>query len=135
MGKVDQGVVTLWVACHVFKKPLRYIGFGGTGKQVRDVLHIDDLCRGALFNVGGGRAVSVSLAELTTLCRSVTGHTIPIGTIPENRAADVPLYVTDNSAIEERLGWRPRRPTEQVIEDVHAWIKAHARALEPILAG
>jgi CDP-paratose 2-epimerase len=148
MGKVDQGVVTLWVACHVFKKSLRYIGFGGTGKQVRDVLHIDDLCdligaqidqlealRGALFNVGGGRAVSVSLAELTTLCRSVTGHTIPIGTIPENRAADVPLYVTDNAAIEGRLGWRPRRPTEQVIEDVHAWIKAHAGALEPILVG
>ena len=44
MGKVDQGVVSLWVLRHYFGKPLSYIGYGGTGKQVRDVLHVDDLC-------------------------------------------------------------------------------------------
>ena len=43
MGKVDQGVITLWVARHVFGCPLRYIGFGGQGKQVRDLLHVEDL--------------------------------------------------------------------------------------------
>ena len=40
MGKVDQGVVALWVARHHFGKPLRYTGFGGEGKQVRDLLRI-----------------------------------------------------------------------------------------------
>src|ERR1700687_5441384 len=43
MGKVDQGVMVLWVASHLFGRGLGYIGFGGQGKQVRDVLHIDDL--------------------------------------------------------------------------------------------
>src|SRR5438477_348415 len=67
MGKVDQGFVALWVARHLFEGRLSYIGFGGSGKQVRDVLHVDDLCDlvtrqiarlddvgGEVFNVGGG---------------------------------------------------------------------------------
>jgi CDP-paratose 2-epimerase len=91
--------------------------------------------RGGLFNVGGGRQVSVSLAELTALCRSVTGHTIPIAAVPENRAADVPLYVTDNAKIERTLGWLPRRTMQGLVEDVHAWITSNDGALRPILAG
>lgn len=43
MGRVDQGVVVYWVARHVFGGPLSYIGYGGSGKQVRDILHIEDL--------------------------------------------------------------------------------------------
>ena len=43
MGKVDQGVFALWMANHYFEKPLKYIGYGGTGKQVRDFLHVADL--------------------------------------------------------------------------------------------
>src|SRR5207253_150096 len=42
-GKVDQGVFTWWIAHHYFKKPLEYTGFGGQGKQVRDLLHPLDL--------------------------------------------------------------------------------------------
>ena len=44
MAKSDQGVIVLWLAAHALEQPLRYIGFGGTGKQVRDILHIDDVC-------------------------------------------------------------------------------------------
>ena len=44
-GKTDQGVFTLWVARHLFGRGLQYTGFGGTGKQVRDVLHPADLFR------------------------------------------------------------------------------------------
>ncbi len=43
MGKVDQGVFTYWVLAHHFSRPLSYIGFEGSGKQVRDLLHVDDL--------------------------------------------------------------------------------------------
>src|SRR5712675_1234223 len=42
MGKVDQGVVALWVAKHFFRGHLAYVGHGGTGKQVRDLLHVQD---------------------------------------------------------------------------------------------
>src|SRR6478735_4969199 len=44
MGKVDQGVFTHWLLAHRFGRGLDYIGFGGSGKQVRDLLHVDDLC-------------------------------------------------------------------------------------------
>ena len=43
MGKVDQGVFTYWMLAHHFGRPLAYIGFGGSGKQVRDLLHVEDL--------------------------------------------------------------------------------------------
>jgi len=43
MGRVDQGVISLWVARHYFGRPLSYTGFGGQGKQVRDILHVRDL--------------------------------------------------------------------------------------------
>ena len=80
MGKVDQGVFTYWLLAHHFQRPLAYIGFGGAGKQVRDLLHVDDLLdlvdeqlgdpdrwAGATVNVGGGRACSLSLLETTEL--------------------------------------------------------------------
>ena len=44
MGKVDQGVFALWMGRHYFKRPLKYIGYGGTGKQVRDFVDVDELC-------------------------------------------------------------------------------------------
>ena len=83
---------------HFFGKPLKYIGYGGEGKQVRDVLHVDDLCEfieeqisdfdkwdGWLGNVGGGLEISASLQELTGLCQKIVGRTIPITAEPENR--------------------------------------------------
>jgi CDP-paratose 2-epimerase len=77
MGKIDQGVVVLWMAKHFWKKNLSYVGYGGSGKQVRDMIHVKDLFKvvdqqihqienfnGQVFNVGGGRKVSSSLQEL-----------------------------------------------------------------------
>ena len=42
-GKVDQGVLVHWLTSFLWKKDLAYFGYGGTGKQVRDSLHFDDL--------------------------------------------------------------------------------------------
>jgi len=147
MGKVDQGVVALWAARHVYGGQLDYIGFGGTGKQVRDLLHVDDLVRlvvyeiehldaldGQTFNVGGGPAVSASLQELTTLCQEVTGNTIAIGAVPEDRPADVRWYVTDHSKVTEATGWRPEKDVRTIVEDVCAWAKEHEAVLRGILA-
>jgi CDP-paratose 2-epimerase len=146
MGKVDQGVVVLWVARHVYGGRLSYIGYGGTGKQVRDMLHIDDLLRlveyqidhldelsGETFNVGGGRAVSASLRELTAICEEVTGNRVDIGKVPEDRAADIRYYVTDHTRVTERTGWRPGKDVRAIVEDIHAWIRANRDALRPIL--
>jgi CDP-paratose 2-epimerase len=65
----------------------------------------------------------------------VTGKTIPITAVPENRAADVPLYITDNARIERTLGWSPRRTMQGLVEDVHAWITSNEASLRPIVSG
>ena len=86
MGRVDQGVFSYWLLAHYLHRPLEYIGFGGTGKQVRDLLHVADLVAliddqlseperwdGVTVNVGGGRDCSLSLRETTELCREIAG--------------------------------------------------------------
>jgi len=141
-GKVDQGIVGFWVLSHLRGEPLNYIGFGGTGKQVRDVLHVEDFCElvllqidrldhfeGRTFNVGGGLASSVSLVELTELCREVTGQSVEIGSIAESRYADVPVYLTDGRRLEEHCGWRPRRGPRDIVRDVHDWLREQPDAL------
>ena len=146
MGKVDQGFVVLWVAKHLYGGRLDYIGHGGRGQQVRDVLHVDDLADlvelqlgrldeldGRVLNVGGGRDVSVSLRELTDLCVAATGETIEIGAVAEDRPQDVPLYLSDCRALEAATGWRPRRDAATLVEDVTRWIREHRDELAPIL--
>jgi CDP-paratose 2-epimerase len=44
MGKTDQGFITFWLAQHLFGGKMSYIGYEGSGKQVRDILHVRDLC-------------------------------------------------------------------------------------------
>jgi CDP-paratose 2-epimerase len=146
MGKVDQGVVMLWVACHLFKKELSYIGYGGTGKQVRDVLHIDDFCdlillqikrldeyNGEIFNVGGGLKNSISLQEMTQYCRNVTGETIPLGSDPQTRSNDLIWYVTDNSRVSNAFDWHPKRNVTSTIKDINQWLSANRDILYNIL--
>ena len=147
MGKVDQGVVVLWVARHHYQQSLNYIGYGGKGKQVRDILHVKDLYRlleiqindieshsGEIYNVGGGLERSISLCELTELCQKYTGNEIPIASIPEDRVGDIRIYITDNSKVTEKTGWKPEIAVEQIIEEIYGWIKDNSEQLRPILA-
>lgn len=146
MGKVDQGVVVLWAARHLYGGALSYIGYGGKGKQVRDILHVNDLLNlliyqidnldsvsGGLFNVGGGRDISMSLRELTVLCEKHTGNSISIESVAETRNADIPLYITDNTHVTEKTGWCPRISTEEIIEEIVGWLREHESVLRPIL--
>ncbi len=146
MGKVDQGVVVLWMARHVFGGRLAYMGFGGQGKQVRDVLHVEDLIdllrlqladvdrhSGQVYNVGGGHGVSVSLRELTRACERISGRKLEIGSDAGTRDADVPYYVTDCSLVTRATGWTPRRPVDAILTDIHSWLMTHRDVLEPVL--
>jgi CDP-paratose 2-epimerase len=146
MGKVDQGVVTLWVARHVFGAPLRYIGYEGTGKQVRDMLHVEDLFDllvrqmeapalwdGRIYNVGGGQEISASLVELTERCRQVTGRTVPISTDPVTSPVDLRVYLTDASRVQADFAWRPQRGVDTIVNDIFGWIHSHQEELRSIL--
>jgi CDP-paratose 2-epimerase len=146
MGKVDQGVFTHWMLAHHFGNPLSYIGFGGKGKQVRDLLHVEDLVDlaerqlldpeswdGRTVNVGGGRECSLSLLETTAICRELTGNEVPIAPVEQTRAGDVPIYLSDCTKIFGLDEWRPRRGAKQVLADIHEWVAADEQRIAQAL--
>jgi CDP-paratose 2-epimerase len=146
MGKVDQGVVALWVLRHYFGKPLKYIGYGGTGKQVRDVLHIANFCElieeqisnfekwdGWSGNVGGGLEISASLQELTAICQKIVGTTIPISAELENREADVRIFLADCAKLHSKTQWRPKRGVERIVADVFEWVQSQENDLKAMV--
>lgn len=146
MGKVDQGVFSWWLLSHLFGRPLSYIGYGGSGKQVRDLLHVDDLIdlvelqlaepqnwSGVTANVGGGRECSLSLLETTALCRELTGNEVEIGVVAENRPGDVPVYLSDCAHLHSLTSWRPSRGSRDVLADLLAWSAQHEDELRVAL--
>jgi CDP-paratose 2-epimerase len=146
MGKVDQGVFTHWMLSHHFGRDLSYIGYGGSGKQVRDLLHVDDLVdlveeqlgapehwSGKAYNVGGGRDGSLSLLETTAICRELTGNDVNITPVSETRAGDVRCYLSDCTALYAHTDWRPRRGPREVLADIHAWLSEHEELVRTAL--
>lgn len=146
MARSDQGVIALWVARHSFNQSLKYTGFDGSGRQVRDVLHVDDLCDFVLsrlsdtqswsaepFNLGGGTERSVSLFELTKLCEQVTGNRIQMDAEPKTSSVDIPIYITDDSRLRRDFKWQPTRDVETVVRDIFAWIDLGDENLHTIL--
>ena len=144
-GKVEQGVFSLWMARHFFGEPLTYRGWGGTGKQVRDFVHVDDLCEllavqlnrwdqiaGRTYNVGGGRPLSLSLRECTDLCREITGREVPIGSDPDTSPLDVRTYVTDGSRVTSDTGWRPRMSGRDTLLQIYEWLQDDAGRLRAV---
>ena len=142
MGKVDQGVFTYWMLAHRFGRPLKYIGFGGSGKQVRDLIHIADLVDlmeeqienpehwdGFVGNIGGGHGCSLSLAETTALCAEISGNEIGVARSGEVRAGDIPVYISDCAKVFTQTQWRPRRDAAQTLADIDAWIAENESAV------
>ena len=138
MGTVDQGVFTHWMLAHRLGRPLRYIGFEGSGRQVRDLLHVDDLVElideqlrapvrwdGVTVNVGGGYEGSLSLLETTALCAELTGTEITVRRSTETRPGDVPFYVSDCTRLFGLTDWRPRQRPREILADIDAWITAN----------
>ena len=135
-GKQDQGFVPLWVARHLFKKKLSYIGYGGNGYQVRDLLHIDDVCKiiylqikklnkinNETFNIGGGPRNSISLKNLTKKCEILTKNKIEIKKISQTSDFDIPYYVTDNKKIQRFYGWLPSKNINKILSDIYFWLE------------
>jgi CDP-paratose 2-epimerase len=139
-GKIDQGWVVWWAAACWFGMPIKYIGWAG--KQVRDILFVDDVCRlielemshmeelrGAVFNVGGGAANSLSLVEATNFLETKLGRSMSVTHEPTPRKADTVIYITDNRKVERTLGWKPQVSLEQGFEAILAWIGKNERYL------
>ena len=134
-GKQDQGFVSLWLWRHINKKKISYIGYGGNGYQVRDVLHINDLCMlvyqqiikfhkiyNERFNVGGGRKSAISLKKLTKICENLTGNKIMTSSIKKTSTYDIPYYVSSNSKVTKFYNWRPRKKILDIANDTYKWL-------------
>ncbi len=134
-GKQDQGFIPLWVARHFLKKNLSYIGFGGFGHQVRDVLHIKDVCKIIIlqiknlkkinnntFNIGGGIENSISLKKLTKKCEILTKNKIKFKKVSKTSIFDVPYYVSDNKKINKFYKWKPKNNLDDILNDIYVWL-------------
>ena len=134
-GKQDQGFISLWIWRHLNKKKLNYIGFGGNGHQVRDVLHIEDLLslidlqiknfgkiNNKIFTVGGSKKSYTSLKNLTKICSKLTGNKIKMGKIISTSNYDIPYYISDNSYVSKTYKWKPLKTIYNVVYDTYIWI-------------
>ncbi len=141
-GKQDQGFVSLWIWRHLNKLKLNYIGYGGYGHQLRDVLHINDLCEliylqikklnkiyNKTFTVGGSNFSKISLLQLTNICRKITGNKIKIGKIFKTSNYDIPYYVSDNSKISKTYGWKVKKNINDIIKDIYNWLSKNKKII------
>ncbi len=142
-GKTDQGVFSLWVYRHLSGQPVTYTGFGGKGKQVRDLLHVEDLfqllqkqvadfakLKADVFNVGGGPENAVSLKEWTRLVQQATGRKVEEKSSVETSVVDVPYYVTNNGLVTQRYGWKPSIKPAEIAKSITKWAMENQDAIK-----
>jgi len=138
-GKPDQGIFSYWIHSYLRRQPLRYIGFGGSGFQVRDCMHPNDLAkllikqmrseqRNSLriLNIGGGSESSISLAQLSGWCANRFGpHTISSDSA--ERRFDVPWLVLDATVARQTWQWAPETGLHSILEEIaqHAELNPH----------
>ena len=113
----------------------RPITIYGDGKQVRDVLYIDDLIelfytayeniekvKGMAFNIGGGVENQMSLLELLTMLEDKLNKKIKVN-YADWRPGDQKSYVSDISKAQKLLNWKPKVSKEEGIDRLIEWVK------------
>ncbi|MGB8356342.1 MAG: NAD-dependent epimerase/dehydratase family protein [Chthoniobacteraceae bacterium] len=129
-GKADQGIFSFWINSCARRRPLRYIGFGGQGYQVRDCIHPADLVGvlarqmktapdpgQAITNFSGGILNSMSLCQLHAWSVARFGPHAVAGS-SEERPFDIPWMVLDSSLARTRFGWQPSRSLADILEEI-----------------
>jgi UDP-glucose 4-epimerase len=72
------------------------------------------------------------LAELTALCREITGHEIPVGVERDTGAVDIPLYLSDSRRAQQLFGWEPKHSVRDIVEQIDSWLRENEGQLRPI---
>jgi CDP-paratose 2-epimerase len=137
-GRPDQGIFAYWLNSWLRRQPLAYLGFGGTGHQVRDCLHPRDLVPllerqfaapqfapgDRIVNVGGGAASARSLRQLSDWCAARFGpHPVAADGTP--RPFDIPWLVLDHAKATRLWDWRPPTPTSAILDEIATHAQAH----------
>lgn len=131
-GVEDQGWVAWFTIASVLGKAITIYG---NGKQVRDVLHVDDLfnawdsvtkkidlTNGQVFNVGGGASFSMSLLELLAYLKEFSGKKIEYS-FSDWRPGDQPVYISDISKIKNIVGWEPVIDPKKGVTTLYNWVR------------
>jgi CDP-paratose 2-epimerase len=133
LGIEDQGWLA-WFIIAVFKK--RPITIYGNGKQVRDILFIDDLislydaivenieaAAGQVYNIGGGPGNTISIwAEFGPMLEELFSHSIDIR-YSDWRPGDQPVYISDIRKAERELGWSPNISVKEGVVSLFEWVR------------
>lgn len=130
-GNEDQGWVAHFVISSVFNRPLTIYG---DGKQVRDILFINNLLRafelatdnidvtqGQIYNIGGGRENAISLIELIERLESLMGKHIKFS-FDNWRSGDQKVYISDIRKAKQDFDWMPQISKEQGIKRLLDWV-------------
>jgi CDP-paratose 2-epimerase len=133
-GVEDQGWVAWFIIASVLGKPITIYG---DGKQVRDVLHVDDLVRayeavlqspekasGHAFNIGGGPKNTLSLLELIDLLERELGRPIK-AKFDDWRPGDQKVFICDIDLPRQVLAWQPTIGVEAGVKGLIAWVKSN----------
>jgi CDP-paratose 2-epimerase len=139
-GIEDQGWVAWLTAAALAGRPFTIYG---DGRQVRDLLFVDDLVAlysacsaepetvaGRALNVGGGPSNALSLLQLVSFLEARLGRPVEYEQAPP-RSGDQRFFVADTRAVAELLGWRPGVDVASGLERLTGWIEAN---LEHVLA-
>lgn len=142
-GRADQGIFAFWINSYRRRRPLRYIGFGGQGWQVRDCLHPRDLPPvlarqmaapllppdERVANFSGGTASATSLRQLSAWCAARFGeHPVDADLAP--RPFDLPWVVLDSAKASRLWQWRPSIPAREIFEEIAVHAEAHPAWLD-----
>ena len=136
-GVEDQGWVAWFIIAAVLGKPITIYG---NGKQVRDILFVDDLVDaydagfahlpeigGQIFNIGGGRKNTISIwTEFQPMLEKLLGRKIPT-TTSDWRPGDQPVFISDIRKAQNMLNWSPKISAEKGIELLFNWVNENRK--------
>jgi CDP-paratose 2-epimerase len=142
-GRPDQGIFSFWINSWLRRQPLKYIGFGGKGCQVRDCLHPEDTVplllkqmragRGGkqprIVNVSGGSRNSMSLRQLSDWCAARFGPH-QVASDAATRAFDIPWMVLDSALAAKTWDWQPETSLKNVLDEIARHAELHPEWLE-----
>lgn len=141
-GMEDQGWVAWFTIASILGKPLTLYG---DGKQVRDILFVDDLVElyiesvrnidtlaGEAFNIGGGPDNTLSLLELLNMLEAKLGHSISVK-YSDWRPGDQKVFICNIDKIHEKTGWKPKVSAKEGVDKLFNWCNGNSSIIKGVL--
>jgi CDP-paratose 2-epimerase len=143
-GHAEQGIFSFWLHSWLAKRPLKYLGFGGTGHQTRDALHPSDLLdvirkqvaytqssppAHRVFNLSGGAKNAISLTNLSAWCRARWGEH-EVASSREGRQYDIPWLVLDAGRARTFWNWEPKVGLDAILNEIGEFAENNRNWLE-----